>query len=72
LSRPRARVDICQAACVSEDANIPRRSRARSQFGGRPDDHWGFHDFDRALASVKIEDNGDSCKGEQFVRDRHK
>jgi hypothetical protein len=39
LSRPRARFDICQAACVSADANIPRRSRARSQFGGRPDDH---------------------------------
>jgi hypothetical protein len=30
------RFDICQAACVSADANIPRRSRARSQFGGRP------------------------------------
>ncbi len=39
LSRPRARFDICRAACVPADANIPRRSRARSQFGSRPDDH---------------------------------
>jgi hypothetical protein len=31
--------DICPVACVSEDVNIPRRSRARSLFGGRPDDH---------------------------------
>jgi Cation efflux family len=34
LSRPRARFNICQAACVPADANIPRRSRTRSLFGG--------------------------------------
>jgi resolvase-like protein len=32
-SRPRARFGYCSVACVSADASIPPRSRARSLFG---------------------------------------
>ena len=40
LSRPRARFDICQAAGVSADANILRRSRAQLHLEAVPARLW--------------------------------